>query len=184
MATLAEQIAAAKAARAAAEAALSEADRLEEAQRAELEQLRADAREAAKRSRALNLARKLDEVEGRLGAKVHLQGYDAESLCPGAGMMILRGPPKTIVDRWQSSMAKQKLSDGERLKAGEDFAVECVVEWCPKAGATPPLWLDLDTHEDAAGDLRALFADLGMLATTITNVGTGLAGLDLAAAKS
>lgn len=184
MASLSEKIAAAEAAKKAAEAAFTEADRLEEEQRARLERLEAETREAAKRLRAVLLARKLDEVQDALGTKVHLQAYDAEASCPGAGMFILCGPPKSVIDRWQATMAKQKLTDGERVKAGEDFAVECVSVWAPKPNAPSVEWLDLDNHEDASTQLRTVFGELGMLATTITNVGTGLAGLDLAAAKS
>ncbi len=189
MASLQEQIAAAKAAKAAAEASFTEAHQKAEEGRAELDELNASTAATLTRVRAVVMADGLEAARERMGARANLLSYDAEAKCPGVGVFILRGPPKAAVNKLQGTMAKQKLSEVERAKANEDFAVECIEEWCPEPHKLPLKWIQMNGDDmEAVGDAKTKlcehFATYGLLPTSMTTVGTELAGLDLAGAKS
>lgn len=177
MATPAERIAAARARKEAAEAAFTEADRKRQAERAEAEKAEEEAREAERAHRVYKLDGRVDALQEKLGPRVSLRAYDAEAKFPGAGTFVLRGPAKADCDRWQNEIAKHVNNPALREKAGEDFAMQCVVEWNARD-------LDPSVDGDAAHEVRKVFGRFGMLATTVTNIGTELAGLDLAARKS
>lgn len=175
MTTLAERVARARVEAEVAEKAITEEERTKRALRDELDALETRKRAAEAEKRALVLADRLDVLREKLGPKVHLDAYDAETKLPGAGTFILRGQGQKATDDWKAKL--QKASKNQPLcdKYTEDYTLGFVIEWNGR---------DLDDDLDAAGDLRKVFAELGMLATTITNIGTGLSGLDLDARKS
>jgi hypothetical protein len=176
MATLDERLAAAQAARKAAEAKITESDRAEQEKRAKIAEEDAAARAADRLKRGLELARQADDARERLGPLVHVQAYDAEDKTPGAGTFILRGLPKAECDRLSGRLVAAK-SEADKAKAGEDYAIAFVDKWNGRG-------LDPDQDPDAAGECRKVLNRLGMLSSTLISIGSGLSGLDLEARKS
>lgn len=175
MATLAERVARARVDAEFAEKAITDEERERRALRAELDALESRKRVAEAEKRQGVLADRLDALREKLGPKAHLTSYDAEAKFSGAGTFILQGQNQKATDEWKAKLEKAKNNQQLRDKHTEDYTLGFVVEWNGR---------DLEEDLDAAGELRKVFATLGMLATTITNIGTELSGLDLDARKS
>ncbi len=161
------RIEAARAAKQKAEAAITEGDAKEIAERAELAQLDAERASAEKKARGLDLARREDDARAKLGSKVLLRALDLEESTPGAGTYILRTPAMPAWDAFRKGIGDAGADHGLVYRS---FAIACVHDF---NGGT-----DITGNTSATG---AAFADVlrefPAVAMTIANVGGELAGL-------
>ncbi len=129
MKSLDEQLAQAKAARAAAEAAFTEADAAEESKRALLADERKAESEAATRKRDLDLARRLESAIGegdpREFRAVIIEGF--------ADTFIIRRNG-TAHAKWERALESAASNDRNKKKADKEaasraYAIASVVDW-------------------------------------------------------
>ncbi len=161
------RIEAARAAKQKAEAAITETDVAEIADRAELAQIEADQRAAEKKARGLDLARREDDARAKLGPKVLLRALDLEESTPGAGTFILRTPSMPAWDAFRKGIGDTAADHGLVYRS---FAIACVYDF---GGGT-----DITGNTSATGAALAdVLRELPAVAMTIANVGGELAGL-------
>lgn len=165
MATIADRIAQAKAAKAAAEALLTDDDRAEAAARAELAALEADAAKARAEALRLELARQVDAVrEARPGVRVE------EFVPDGAEVAFLVG---TGTAREYTTWERDVATPSKRTDATRAFAAACVIAWREASGAWVTDWSD----SDAGHRLETFLRHHPGVATGLANVGARLSGL-------
>lgn len=158
---------AARAAKEAAESALSKEDADEIKLREEIAKLEEAQAEAAAKARGLDLARRVDAARSKLGPNVGLEALDLEASTPGAGTFVLRTPMPQAWDAFRKGIGDAKANHGSVYRA---FAIAVIHDHNGLAAD----WM----RDDAAGaKLAEVFATYPAIAVTIANVGGELAGL-------
>ena len=164
MATIAERIAAAEARKAAAEALLTDADRVEAQDRAKLAQLEAE--EAAARMAALRL-----EIARQVDAAREAKPRRLDEFIPdGADVAFVVGAGTA---REYSAWERDVATASKRVDATRAFAAACVVAWREPSGAWVSDWSD----SDAGHRLESYLRHNPGVATGVSNVGARLSGL-------
>ena len=165
---------AAKAAKAAAEAAFTEDDRAEAAARAEEETILAAARKLAAEKLEIDLARREDAARETLGPKVPVRRLVFEDL---GHSMIVRAPSAKAHATWEKQIAESANNTKiDRAEVTRNYALACVH--------------DLDGQTDLhglaskhGGELLAFVREYPAVATSIANLAAELGGLVLAERK-
>jgi len=161
------RIEAARAAKVAAEATITDDDAKEIEDRDLLAKLEGEREETERKRRALDLARRKDDARAKLGPKILLRELDLEATTPGAGTFILRTPPMAAWDAFRKGIGDTSADHGLVYRA---FAAACVHDF---NGQT-----DIGANGSPAGAaLLELFRGLPAVAMTLANVGGELAGL-------
>lgn len=171
------RIAAAQAARDAAQAKITPEDRDEQAAREELARLNGERRTAEKERRRLDLDRREDAARDTLGPKAQLRQHDAEEDAPGAGTFILRYPGPKAVEEWQKALNRgAQTNKHDNTELNRNFAAASVYDW---NGHT-------DLHGLASahgGELLEVLKELPLVATSIVNIVGELGGLAMKGRK-
>ncbi len=174
MKSLAEQLAAAQADRAAKEAAFTEADAAEEATRAQIATERKAAEDAAVRARDLDISRRLDAAIGegdpRECKAVIIRGF--------ADTFIIRRNGKAHA-KWERAIENAASNDRNKKRADKDtasraYAIESVIDWNGQtdfdASVTRDLGAQLDKFlianpgivtplNNASGEVNGIFTE-------------------------
>lgn len=166
---------AAKAAKAAAEAAFSDDDRAEAQARAEEETILAAARKLAAEKLEIDLARREDAAREALGPRIPVRRLVLEDL---GHSMIVRAPSAKAHQTWEKQIAESAgNSKIDRAEVTRNYALACVYDW---DGAT-----DLHGLASAQGaELLRFVKEYPAVATSIANLAAELGGLVLASRKS
>lgn len=177
-ATIAERLAAQKAATAKAKGLLSDADRAEAEQRAELEREKSAEDEALTEARAFGLARRVDEAEATIGGAV--RGLAIEGT---AHSFVVKNPGAAAYNRWDEgvnasamAIALDKRAKRDRATVAVEFAAACVADW---NGMT-----DFSAATENGADLIKFLTDNPAIRTEVVNNGIELSKLAAEAKKS
>jgi len=166
---------AAKAAKAAAEAAFTEDDKAEAAARAEEETILAAARKLAAEKLEIELARREDAAREALGPRIPVRRLVLEDL---GHSMIVRAPSAKAHQTWEKQIAESASNNKiDRGEVTRNYALACVY--------------DLDGETDLHGlaskkgaELLSFLKEYPAVATSIANLAAELGGLVLASRKS
>jgi hypothetical protein len=165
-----DRLEAARARKAAAEAALSEADALEIEQRAEVERIEEDARALETKKRDLSLTQRL-ELAREAMPEAKLRGVAIQEF---PDTFVVRYKPAAhsafLGSQRQAQMADQQGKRGDWVTGRRQYALATVVDWNGRSNYN-------GTDSQLTDDLRKYLTEHEGLVTAITNVAAELAGI-------
>lgn len=166
---------AARAAKAAAEASITDEDKAEALARAEEEALLEAAKKVAAEKLELDLARREDAARDALGPGTPIRRLVLEEL---GHSFILRAPTAKAHSAWEKQIAESASNSKiDRAEVTRNYALACVYDF---DGATNIHGIASEKGAELLGLVKAYPA----IATSIANVAAELGGLVLASRKS